>query len=901
MDSLPLNDFLLKNKSIDGFYSHVSLLKPKGKYLFNHDIMDNFWSIYSNTVIKNNFELNIGIAEKPQTYLPVIVDVDLKVQTQKESISEEKLYTNFQLNILIKTFQCVLSQYVKDLSNTDLTCILLEKPFYTKKYGFNIYKKNGFHLHFPYIFLSKDDQKIFIFSQVKKYLLLKQKDLFKNIGIEDASTIIDDNAINNTWLLYGAVKEEGMKPYLISKIFNEEAQEITMEEGLKNYVIYNQKQHQIKFTKDLIYYLPRILSIVLYGRNIKNIKPDIKVPRIITTIKPNKKKKYEKMQFSTQIKLVSDLIRILDCNRAEVYHSWMEIGWTLYNISDGEEEGLILWKEFSSISDKYCEQRCNYEWDRMEKKNLTIGSLKYWASVDNPDKYSELINKNSEGYIKNIIGLGSHYDIAKTMHMLYEGNFICSSITSKVWYQFKDHHWEYIDAGVFLRDKISTEIIQLITDIKKNETEKKETAEDDIAKIMHDKRITRLEKLSENLKNSGYKDKIMREAMDIFYDPTFTKKLDNNPDIIPFLNGIYEIDKNIFREGRPDDFVSKTLPINYTEFDETSVEVCEVVDFFEKIFPDENLRKYFLHNLADVFQGDNRKKHVFMWTGIGDNGKSVTQKLIEKMLGNYAIKIPTTLLTSKKPNTGAAWPDLARAGNGVRWAVLEEPNENEKIQIGILKNLSGNDTFLARDLWERGRDTKEITPMFKLIFICNSLPNINSNDKATWNRIRVIPFEAIFTDEAPEDIEQQVKLKHFPKDDKFNQKIPNMLEPLAWYLLNYKKNNPGIVHEPDKVLSATKEYREDNDFMTTFTEDNFVRSKDSTITLDEMYPIYKNWYRENMTGTCTPKKKFRLEISRIWGSPENPGCYWKGWRQYTVIEQQQNGIIAVIDNTNPLK
>ena len=88
------------------------------------------------------------------------------------------------------------------------------------------------------------------------------------------------------------------------------------------------------------------------------------------------------------------------------------------------------------------------------------------------------------------------------------------------------------------------------------------------------------------------------------------------------------------------------------------------------------------------------------------------------MLGDYAIKFSTTLLTGKKVANGAANPELARAGGGVRWAVLEEPDGDEEINIGYLKTLSGDDSYFVRDLFEKGKQTREIKPLFKLIFIC---------------------------------------------------------------------------------------------------------------------------------------------------------------------------------------
>ena len=73
-----------------------------------------------------------------------------------------------------------------------------------------------------------------------------------------------------------------------------------------------------------------------------------------------------------------------------------------------------------------------------------------------------------------------------------------------------------------------------------------------------------------------------------------------------------------------------------------------------------------------------------------------------------------------------------------------------------MKELSGNDTFFARGLFKEGG---EITPMFKLVLICNEPPQLHNSDKATWNRIRVIPFEATFCDDAPDTYEEQLRQK----------------------------------------------------------------------------------------------------------------------------------------------
>ena len=48
---------------------------------------------------------------------------------------------------------------------------------------------------------------------------------------------------------------------------------------------------------------------------------------------------------------------------------------------------------------------------------------------------------------------------------------------------------------------------------------------------------------------------------------------------------------------------------------------------------------------------------------------------------------------------------------------MEEPNADEQLNIGELKKLSGGDSYWARDLFEKGKSTREVFPMFMITFI----------------------------------------------------------------------------------------------------------------------------------------------------------------------------------------
>ena len=857
-------------RKVDGteYHTHVSMVYPKGRYQMHVSQLEQFWELYCSYIMSNGTE--IGLAEKPQQYLPIVVDIDIKLP--ETTCVDFPVYTKDDVKAIVSIYIDVIREIVKDVEDHELVCFVLEKPHYYVTTPESRYVKNGIHLHFPYIFLDKRDHHVHLLPRVLEKI--SQTTLFKNINISDPSTLIDKQYINVPWLMYGSHKPDG-QPYKVSYILDSHSKEISMEHALYNYKVYDVNEKLVNIKGKEIYFLPRVLSIIPYNREVKKVKSSVACTAKLSVLTKQSAKK----QLSTSlldseicenIKKAKQLLPLLSDHRANNRQDWITVGWILFNVSGGSLEGLELWLEFSSrCNEKFSETVCVYEWEHMETRSIGLGTLIFYAKNDNPKLYIQNIiyRKNDKMIIPD-----THVDVANRLYELYGDEYVCASLKDNVWYKYEKHHWKETEGAVDLRMKISTVLVTETEEMLKSVCAQILNAQDEYDKAKYSKMHKALESLIKSLKSNPFKNSVIKECCDIFYKEDFLAKLDANRFLFGFQNGVYDLKENVLRPGIPDDYISTQSPLDYIEYDRLDTKVQEVYDCLNKTFPDKDVYKFFMDTTCEVFMGGNDRKLVLFWSGKGNNGKSVIQSFVEKILGPYAVKFPTSLVTGKRAQSSGCTPELARAGNGVRWAVIQEPDETEYINIGVLKELSGNDTFYARSLYKTGR---EINPMFKLLIVCNKQPKLPHIDQATINRLCVIPYESTFSDCAPSSIEEQMRTKVFPKVGNYiRDKVPELSQAFLWVLLDHFKHyNPSTI--PTKVRVATDKYIERNDNYRQFVEEYITECDSGKITILEIYPLFKEWIRTSVPNTQVPA---RIDVQDYFESAWGPSTrgVWKG-------------------------
>lgn len=837
-----LGEHISKNKEL---CTHTSMLSPMGCYnIKSANDKKRFYNLYCKALNENAI---LGITEKPSKYTstPLHIDIDFKFKLEdyKEELMPkiiEKIISLYQ-----KSIQDIIDE--KNFDSSYLNCILLQK---SKKCSNDPGIINaGFHLHFPHFVSKWWVQDKVIRGKVVNYVI--QSCLFHNLKLPENTTVenVFDPVATKTWLMYGSRKKRGFESYLVTKCFDSNLEPMSLEE------IFEEELEDLDTIegKNIEYYLPILLSLLDKEESVKLKKCILDMePRFKNIRRRAIKKTKTNETILEELKFIeeSELVDMLSTERATDRNKWIEVGWTLFCIGEGHEKALNMWLQFSQkCEDKYNEEICINEWNNMEVKGKTIATLKMMAQIDNPEKYARWRQMHIRSYYEEAISFGNpkkeysvHYPLGKLLQTMYD-NFVCADSKKNIWYKFYNHRWNLVDDGVDLKKLLTFEVKNAFLRYGSEIMSKTSQTFDETEREKLIKKSSIIQTIVHSLGKVQMVKNIVEAAKIYFHDVNFLKKLDENRSLIGMENGVYDLDAGIFREGRPDDYITYTTELYYWNYSNTSMEVKQLEMFLNKIFVDEELRNYTLDSICSCLKGGNQDKRFYILTGDGDNGKSVFINLVESTFGDYFWKFEQELLVrGNGNNSSSARPELANV-KGRRLCVVDEIPVNKEIDIGILKKLTGNDSFFARLLHENGSIIK---PMFTLFLQCNALPKIPSHDTPTWNRTRVIDCESSFVDNPPEEEAEQFRQKIFKKDTNMSEKLIEMSEPFIWYLFErYKKYRRNGSVEPKKVKISTQNYRSDNDIYLQFMTENLKVKKGNKILVTKIYSAFKDWYKDN--------------------------------------------------------
>lgn len=621
----------------------------------------------------------------------------------------------------------------------------------------------------------------------------------------------------------------------------------------------------------------------------------------------------------------------LSMKRVKNYHDWIRVGWALYNISNtrkykgsanaelrGKPEMLYRWFKWSTRPGSgyehmwpHCIGEYEKYWDQFRPGKLGIGSLKMWAKNDALEKHRregkhphdltdyEIVR----GYDLRTFLLNCVKDqditelpVALVLKKLYGDIFVYEQVNkSGEWYYFneKKHRWIRDASGLTFKNKFHQAATHFSTLAKKMRDENGEFGNEKTSTGL------RLQQISTKLGSTRFVNSLLNMCQHHFFNESgekFVEKLDSNRSLIGFENGVFDLDENQFRPGRPDDYISKSVGYDYKELVPNSKIEKDIRKFFSQILPNQAVREYNYDFMAQLVSGNTNTEKFHIWAGCGGNGKSKIIELLNEILGEYSVNCNVTMLTGDRPGSAQANPELAKC-KGARLVVMQEPDQKTAktgLNVGFMKELTGGDRISTRQLYS---ETFQFYPQFKLIYCCNVKPKLPPDDGGTWRRIVLVRFNSRFVEESTargayeerEDENGDITLEwvpepidhpEYPIDEQLKNSFPKwkqtfMSMMIQRFLENKKNGKP--LKQPNEVLEYTLQYKAEQDSFIEFFTDCIVDAK--TIlppdyeedgveynfetcpvkTVDEINQRYRIHYKQTMGHQKDQKKKSELK------------------------------------------
>ena len=527
--------------------------------------------------------------------------------------------------------------------------------------------------------------------------LIVQK-IFDDTNVKNKKDIIDISVARNNWFMYGSSKPN-IQPYKATFMIKEDEQMIPID-----------IDQEAEF--------PKLFSL---NRDWVQtpLNSDIDISDLLNKTKANKssskkpRSRRQKKTLPVHFEEVTALVPLLSEKRADNYNQWLEVGFCLHDI---DVKYLPLWIEFSKKSKKFKSGECERKWKGFRSGNWKLGSLYWWAKEDSPKEYIEFLVRQTDPIVEESIRnriAGTSYDVARVVQKRFQWEFVCASIQFKQWYHFNGTKWDMLDRGVVLREHLSNDIFKqycrmsgYMSDLAAEitETEERNPEKDEClrkAKSCND--------LARKLRTRNFKMDVMADCADLFHDSKFLERLDENKYLLGFDNGVLDLNTMEFRNARPDDYMSKSVGMHYPESNDALDEDKEFIkEVVAQIITEPEVREYFWMWAASCLDGHTQQLFP-IGTGNGSNGKTLLLGFLKDTLGDYAVTLPVSLITNKRAASNSATPEIART-KGCRLGLFQEPESNAVLNGGLIKELTGKDEILGRELY---KPIVPIKPQFK--------------------------------------------------------------------------------------------------------------------------------------------------------------------------------------------
>jgi phage/plasmid-associated DNA primase len=511
---------------------------------------------------------------------------------------------------------------------------------------------------------------------------------------------------------------------------------------------------------------------------------------------------------------------------------------------------------------------------------FSINSIAFWAQMDSPSKFSshndKLLITMMNKHVSDIINLGEldQKQFAEYLYCRFGHEFVSYTQVKRnvYWCEFvlprtndkkpgQLYKWRYLgnqpDGLSLFLNKLSDIVKIVLSEMRSvmaSLTPDKDNKDDEILYKTLKSHMSALIKSSKKLNGFNYKQGVISEAGVLFKKNVFMEQMDQDANIMGVGNGVLEFCKGQAKlithyHMYP---ISKYSPTKYVEYNPECSYVKTVWKMLKSLVPDDeyDALEFLLYYFSTSLDGYLKESLFLIIHGGGSNGKSVLLDILSKTIGSdYAVKLPLSYITEQSRNKAANADPATMLLEHSRLTYFSESDRNEKVNVAIVKEISGGEPLTGRKLYE---DLKTFTPKTNYVLTTNHLLSIETQEYAVWRRFMSYSFKICFKNNADPNNKFERE-----RDDDLITKIKNdgrYLSAMMSILVEYRRKlydeyDGKLMKVPrPTIIKETEEYRQKEDIFARYISQRVFYVPDRIQTLDEICVQFRTYYRSENGG-----------------------------------------------------
>ena len=330
--------------------------------------------------------------------------------------------------------------------------------------------------------------------------------------------------------------------------------------------------------------------------------------------------------------------------------------------------------------------------------------------------------------INDFIKKGDLNDMPQIIYNLKKDLYKCTSVKTNKWYQFLNNHWIRLNASQIISviiNEFYEEYVHYITQCSERMFTENCQYEREILNI----NLLDTKMKIKKIKKPSFNKYLLSSCSHLLYDDSFEKKLDTDPYLIGFENGVYDLSKKQFRRGVLNDFISQSTGYDYpsdtTQTDTNQTQLTDIIkqtELFLKEILDDDIRDYVLSNIAAYLEGIVRKELIMILIG-NDWKKNRLIELIIATFGDYFDVLPI------QHNTDS---EQLYKKHKKRFILIksQQPTLHTDSMLDLV-----NGGVIVANIYS---DTIMYKPQFKILYTFNTITTVDEPNPGLYRRLRII-------------------------------------------------------------------------------------------------------------------------------------------------------------------